>query len=159
MLVDVQEIGNTVLPISTLADLLAELPRADQKRFRRTWRFVRQTMDELIKNGIIRRGTIYGITLQAMNADIAQQLGAPDAKGVLVTRVDPRSRAAESGLRPGDVIVTFNSRTIEGASHFLRLLGGAEIGSTAALTIIRDGRRATVQVPIEEEQPTRGRRR
>jgi len=120
---------------------------------------VRQTMEELIKHGVIRRGTVYGITLQAMTAEIAQQLGAPDAKGVLVTRVDPRSQAAESGLRPGDVIVTFNSRTIEGASHFLRLLGDAEIGSTATMAIIRDGRRATVRVPIEEEQPTRGRRR
>jgi len=120
---------------------------------------VRQTMEELIKSGVIRRGTVYGITLQAMTADIAHQLGAPDAKGVLVTRVDPRSQAAESGLRPGDVIVSFNSRTIEGASHFLRLLGAAEIGSTATMAIIRDGRRATVQVPIEEEQPTRGRRR
>jgi serine protease Do len=120
---------------------------------------VRQTMEELIKNGVIRRGTVYGITLQAMTAEIAQQLGAPDAKGVLVTRVDPRSQAAESGLRPGDVIVTFNSRTIEGASHFLRLLGDAEIGSTATMAIIRDGRRASVRVPIEEEQPTRGRRR
>jgi serine protease Do len=120
---------------------------------------VRQTMEELIKNGVIRRGTVYGITLQPMTAEIAQQLGAPDAKGVLVTRVDPRSRAAESGLRPGDVIVTFNSRTIEGASHFLRLLGDAEIGSTATMAIIRDGRRATVRVPIEEEQPTRARRR
>ena len=120
---------------------------------------VRSTMEELIRNGVIRRGTIYGITLQAMTAQMAEQLGAPDARGVLVTRVDPRSQASQSGLRPGDVIVTFNTRNIEGASHFLRLLGDAEIGSTATLAIIRDGRRSTVRVPIEEEQPTRGRRR
>jgi serine protease Do len=120
---------------------------------------VRQTMQELIRNGSIRRGTIYDITLQAMTPEIAQQLGAPDARGVLVTRVDPRSEAAKSGLRPGDVIVSFNHRNIEGASHFLRLLADAEIGSSATLTVLRDGRRATVQVPIGEQQPTTGRRR
>jgi Do/DeqQ family serine protease len=120
---------------------------------------VRQVMDELIKNGVVRRGTIYGITLQAMTERIAEQLGAPDARGVLVTRVDSRSEAAAAGLRPGDVILEINGRTIEGASNFLRLLGATEIGSSATLTILRDGRRATVRVPIEEEQPTRARRR
>ena len=120
---------------------------------------VRQVMDELIKNGVVRRGTIYGITLQAMTDRIADQLGAPDARGVLVTRVDSRSEAAAAGLRPGDVILEINGRTIEGASNFLRLLGSAEIGSTATLTILRDGRRSSVRVPIEEEQPTRTPRR
>jgi serine protease Do len=76
-----------------------------------------------------------------------------------VTRVDSRSEAAQSGLRPGDVIVAFNATNIEGASQFLRLLGDAEIGSTATLTILRDGRRATVRVPIQEAQPTRRRGR
>jgi serine protease Do len=116
-------------------------------------------MEELIREGVVRRGTIFGITLQAMTTQIAQQLGAPDARGVLVTRVDSRSEAAQSGLRRGDVIVAFNATNIEGASQFLRLLGDAEIGSTATLTILRDGRRATVRVPIQEAQPTRRRGR
>jgi serine protease Do len=119
---------------------------------------VRQIMDELIRNGVVRRGTIYGITLQAMTERIAEQLGAPDARGVLVTRVDSRSEAAAAGLRPGDVIIEINGRAIESAPNFLRLLGNTEIGSIATLTIIRDGRRVTVRVPIEEELPSRGRR-
>ena len=118
---------------------------------------VRETMDALIKDGVVRRGTILGITLQPMTAQIAEQLGAPDARGVLVIRLDRRSRAAEAGVRPGDVIVSFNDTTIEGANQFLRLLGSAEIGSTATLTIIRDGRRATVRVPIDEAVPSRRR--
>jgi serine protease Do len=118
---------------------------------------VRETMEALIKDGVVRRGTILGITLQPMTAQIAEQLGAPDARGVLVIRLDRRSRAAEAGVRPGDVIVSFNDTTIEGANQFLRLLGTAEIGSTATLTIIRDGRRATVRVPIDEAVPSRRR--
>ena len=118
---------------------------------------VRETMDALIKDGVVRRGTLLGITLQAMTARIAEQLGAPDARGVLVTRVDRRSRAATAGLEPGDVIIAFNGTTIEGASHFLRMLGDAEIGATSTLTIIRDGRRATVRVPIDEAVPAQRR--
>ena len=70
-----------------------------------------------------------------------------------------RSEAATAGLRPGDIILEIDGRTIEGPSNFLRLLGNAEIGSQASLAILRDGRRSTVRVPIEEEQPTRQRRR
>jgi serine protease Do len=120
---------------------------------------VRSTMEQLIKDGIVRRGTIYGITLQAMTTQIAEQLGAPDPRGVLVTRVDSRSAAASSGLRPGDIIVAFNGTAIDGASQFLRLLGDAEVGSTATLTVLRDGRRGTVSVPVEQAQPTRRRGR
>ncbi|HVL70122.1 MAG TPA: trypsin-like peptidase domain-containing protein [Vicinamibacterales bacterium] len=118
----------------------------------------RQTLDQLIKEGVVRRGTIYGILLQALTSQIAEQLGAPDTRGVLVTRVDSRSDAARAGLRAGDIIVAINGTAIEGAQHFLRLLGDTPIGSTATLTILRDGRRATVRVPIEEAQPMRRRR-
>ena len=118
---------------------------------------VRETMDALIKDGVVRRGTMLGITLQAMTPQIAEQLGAPDARGVLVTRIDRRSKAAAAGLEPGDVIVSLNGTTIEGASHFLRLLGNAEIGSTATLAIIRDGRRASARVQIDEAVPSRRR--
>jgi serine protease Do len=118
---------------------------------------VRETMDALIKDGVVRRGTILGIRLQALTADIARQLGAPDTNGVLVITIDRRSRAADAGLRPGDVIVAINEVSIQGANHFLRTLGSAEIGSTASLTIIRDGRRATVRVPIDEAVPSRRR--
>jgi serine protease Do len=120
---------------------------------------VRKTMDELIKNGVVRRGTMLGIQLQAMNDAIARQVGAPDAKGALVSRLDPQSAAYEAGLRPGDVIVAINGTDLESAQHFLKLLGESEAGTTATLTIIRDGRRATARVPIEQSVPPRRRGR
>lgn len=120
---------------------------------------VRKTMDELIKNGIVRRGTMLGIQLQAMTADIAQRLGSPDGKGALISRVDVQSEAYGAGLRRGDIVVAFNGTAVESPTHFLRLLGEAEIGRTATLAIIRDGRRATARVPVEQAVPVRPRGR
>jgi hypothetical protein len=37
------------------------------------------------------------------------------------------------------------------------MLGNAKIGSIATLTIVRDGRRATVRIPIDEAVPARRR--
>lgn len=118
----------------------------------------RKTLDELIKTGSIRRGTISGIELASMTSEYAERLGAPDTKGVLVTRVDPRAPTAEAGLRAGDIIVAFGGTTIEGAAHFMRLMSDSQIGSTASVSIIRDGRRATVRVPIDQAQTRMPRR-
>jgi Do/DeqQ family serine protease len=112
----------------------------------------RKTLDELVKTGSIRRGTIAGIELATLTSEYAERLGAPDTRGVLVMRVDPRAPAAQAGLRPGDIIIELNGTTIEGGPHFIRLVSDAEIGSTVTLSIIRDGRRGTVRVPISQAQ-------
>jgi Do/DeqQ family serine protease len=108
----------------------------------------RHVMDDIIKYGAVRRGTITGIQLQPMTPQIAQQLGARDDRGVVVVTVDPRSDAYDQGLRRGDIIMTFNGTRIDDASHFIRLLSDAEIGSTATLGVFSNGRDRTIRVPI-----------
>jgi serine protease Do len=118
---------------------------------------VRHVMDDIIKFGGVRRGTIRGVQLQPMSPQIAGELGAPDARGVLVLGINRASEAYASGLRQYDIIVSFNKSTIEDASQFIRLLADAEIGSTATLTIWREGRQRTVQIKIEQAAAARTR--
>ena len=80
-----------------------------------------------------------------MTPQIANELGAPDARGVLVLGIVRSSDAYAAGLRQYDIIVAFNGTSIDDASQFIRLLADAEIGSTATLTVVRDGRQRTVQ--------------
>jgi serine protease Do len=117
----------------------------------------RHVMDDIIKYGAVRRGTIVGIQLQPMTTQIAAELGAPDARGVVVVNVDPRADAYGEGLRRGDIIVSFNGTRIEDASHFIRLLSDAGIGTTAALVVFSDGRERTVKVSIVQASGTRTR--
>ena len=58
------------------------------------------------------------------------------------------SPAYQSGMRPGDVVVAFNGTPVEDPSHLSRLVSDAQIGSTAAVTVIRDGKRVTLKIPI-----------
>jgi serine protease Do len=117
----------------------------------------RHVMDDIIKYGGVRRGTIRGIPLQPMTPQIANELGAPDARGVLILGIVRSSDAFAAGLRQYDIIVSFNKTPIEDASQFIRLLADAEIGSTATLTVFRDGRQQTVQVKIEQAAGARTR--
>ncbi|MEO8077091.1 MAG: trypsin-like peptidase domain-containing protein [Acidobacteriota bacterium] len=106
----------------------------------------RHVMDDLIKFGEVQRGTIPGITLQALTSETAQQLRAPDTHGVLVYQMERGSEAYQVGLRPGDVIVSFNGTTLDDSQQFVRLLADAKIGSTITLGLVRDGKPLTVKV-------------
>ena len=104
----------------------------------------RHVMEELIQYGEVQRGTIGGIvSLQPMTTELAQRLGAPDARGLLVARMEQQSDAYNAGIRPGDVMVTFNGTALSDFSHFMRLLADTKIGSTATLGLVRDGKALT----------------
>jgi Do/DeqQ family serine protease len=108
----------------------------------------RHVMNDLVKYGEVRRGTISGIMLQPLTTQLAEQLGAPNTHGLVVVRMEQRSDAYVAGLRPGDVIVSFNGTTVEDQSHFVKLLSDATIGSNVTLGVLREGRSVSVKVPI-----------
>ena len=109
----------------------------------------RHVMTELIEFGGVRRGSIGYVELAPVTTRVAEQLGAPGARGALVTRMRRDSAAYKAGLMPGDIIVAFKGESIEDASHLTRLVQDAAIGSTATLRVIRDGREIDIRVPIQ----------
>jgi len=109
---------------------------------------VRRVVDELVKNGEVRRGSIGGLELATLTTQLADQYGLRDTRGALVLRMARASSAYEAGLRPGDVIVAFNGQTIDDTGLLLRLIADATIGTTATISVSRDGRRTDLRVPI-----------
>jgi len=119
----------------------------------------RHVMDDLIKLGEVRRATIPGIQIQQLTTQIAQQLGASNARGALVYSVDPRADAARSGLARGDIIVSFNGSNVDDTYQFIRFLSDAQIGSTVTLGVLRQGRQETVKVVVTQASSRTSRRR
>jgi Do/DeqQ family serine protease len=117
----------------------------------------RHVMDDIIKHGGVRRGTIRSLQVQSMTPEIAAELGAPNARGALVLRIDPRSQGYSAGIRQYDVIVRFNGADLDDASQFIRLLADAEIGSEATLVVLRKGQQRTVRIAIEQASGARTR--
>ena len=118
----------------------------------------RHVMDDLIKFGEVQRGTISGIMMQPLTTGLAEQLGAPDTRGLVVVRMERRSEAYAAGLRPGDVVVSFNGTPIEDWSQFSRFLSDAKIGGTVSLGLLREGKALSIKVPIVKSSG-QGRRR
>jgi Do/DeqQ family serine protease len=108
----------------------------------------RRIFSDLQQHGEVRRGSVGPIDYIPLTTQMATELGAPDTRGVLIARMYRDTQAYEQGLRPGDVIVTFNGTAIEDPGHLSRLISDARIGSTAVFGIIRDGRRSEVRIQI-----------
>lgn len=120
---------------------------------------VRKTMDQLIKTGTIRRGTIYGIQLAAMTSQIAEELGVDAREGTLITRVHPRSAAYAAGLRVHDVITHFGDAVTPSPQELLRRIRQSQPGQQVPLRGLRGRRQITVVVPIEADDSQSERRR
>ena len=96
----------------------------------------------------VRRGTMGPDQYVPLSTRMAEEFGAPDTRGALVYRMSRSSPAYQNGLRPGDVVVAFNGTPVDDPGHLSRMVSDARIGSTALVTVIREGRRVELKIPI-----------
>ena len=109
----------------------------------------RRIVSDLTRFGEVRRGSIGYVEIAPVTTQMAEQLGIPDVRGVLIQAMRRGTSAYAAGLRPGDVVVAFNGSQVTDGGHLSRLIQDAQIGSTATLAVIREGRRLELQVPIQ----------
>ena len=64
-----------------------------------------------------------GMSVAPLNGALAARMGLPQAStGLLISEIDPSGLAAESGLRPGDIITRVNDTDIASASDLTRAM-------------------------------------
>jgi serine protease Do len=91
----------------------------------------------------------FGLTLQNLTPQIMRRLQMPSGQsGAVVTDVDPSSDSARS-LRPGDVILSVNGRSVATAADAGRELQKVASGRTARLLIWRDQNELFVPVQMD----------
>lgn len=67
-------------------------------------------------------------------------------QGVPIVRVTPDSPAAKAGLKPGDILLSYNGETIMGPQQLGRLVWETSPGRHIKVQYIRDGKTATLTV-------------
>ena len=104
--------------------------------------------DQLIENGTVERAYL-GIGIAELNARLAEKLGVQRQKGVVVSDVFPNSPAAGAGLQEGDVITSFAGQSVSTPRQLQEIVERAVIGSKQPVTVIRDGKSATLTVTVK----------
>lgn len=98
---------------------------------------VREIMGDLAEGKAIQHGYL-GISLATCTPDWAQKNNAladapniPEVRGALVYKVFPMTPAAKGGLKPNDVIVEVNGKSVLTADDTRKLIDAAPIGQVS----------------------------
>lgn len=96
-----------------------------------------------------------GVRTQVLTADVAKALGLEKTKGFRVTQVYAGTEAHKAGLEAGDVITELNGRRLKASrlqdSEMLkRQVENLTVGTSAKLTVIRDGADQEIDIVLEE---------
>jgi serine protease Do len=91
-------------------------------------------------------GVLDGLTMSDLNPALRRKLELPASVkgGVVIEQIEPGSNAAESGLRPGDVVVEVDRQAVTDVGKFKELYSKAK--DRALLRVVREGRSLFVVV-------------
>ncbi len=107
----------------------------------------KRVITQLKEKGQVVRGWL-GVQIQPIDEEMAEGLGLDEPHGALVARVTANSPAEKGGLKVGDAILEVNGQKVKDPRHLALLVADIEPGSTAKITILRDGKRQTLDVEI-----------
>lgn len=109
----------------------------------------RNVVAELIEKGHVERGFI-GATLQPVTPEIAQSLGLDKPTGALIAGLVRGGPAQQAGVRPGDVIVTFNGSEVSGVRELSRAVAAADADQRVNVEVIRDGKPVRLEIVLDQ---------
>jgi serine protease Do len=109
----------------------------------------RPIVKSLVDHGRVSRGFL-GIDIQDVNRDLAQAMHLPNTDGVLVSGVRPGGAASKAGVRAGDVILEVQGHAVNSTGTLRNAVAAAGGGAKVQLTIIRDGKKTTVDAVLGE---------
>lgn len=110
-------------------------------------------INQLKNYGETRRGWL-GVKIQQVTPEIANNLGLDKPKGALIIDVIANAPAEKSGLRSGDIILSFNNQDILLMRKLPRIVAETKINSKVPIKIWRNNKEKTLIVKVaklEEE--------
>lgn len=113
-----------------------------------------------VKNELQENGNVFvsrdddsgwlGVEIGEVTAQKAQDLKLAEVRGVVVEEVEPDGPAAKAGLKQNDVILEYDSQSVEGTVQFRRLVRETPPGRKISLTVDRDGRTQNLSVELAD---------
>jgi len=103
---------------------------------------------QLIETGNVRRAYL-GVQIGQIDVRVADKLGVPPGRGVLVAEIYPDTPAAAAGFKFGDVILTFAGQPVNNPRQLQAVVERSAFGSKQKVEIIRDGRATELTVVVK----------
>ncbi|MBX3586249.1 MAG: trypsin-like peptidase domain-containing protein [Ramlibacter sp.] len=105
----------------------------------------RLVLESIIKDGVVTRGWI-GVEPGELSPELAETFGVKASQGVIITGVLQNGPAAQSGIRPGDVIATVAGKPVNNVSELLSGVAALKPGLSAKFGVQRGSDRLELDV-------------
>ena len=108
---------------------------------------VRNTLLQILERGRPTRGYL-GVQMYDLNSSVRSGLRYPGNLGAVVLGVLPESPALEAGLRPWDVILSYEGEDIHDTGQLISLVQRTPIGSQVRMRVWRQGEELDIKATI-----------
>lgn len=108
---------------------------------------------QIVANGKVEHPFL-GIQMASLTDELKQRIqensnwNITADKGVLIVKVVRNTPAAKAGLKPGDVILSFNGEAVEKSERIQQLVENTKVGDSVSLDIIREGKEQKIDVKV-----------
>ena len=109
----------------------------------------RQVMEQLIRDGKVRRGWI-GVEPRDLSTELAEGLNLTVKSGVLIAGVLQNGPAGKAGLRPGDVVLQIGERPVKNVAELFAAVAALQPDTETVLLTQRGGEQVRVTVKVGE---------
>jgi serine protease Do len=112
---------------------------------------LKSILPQLRDRGKVSRGYL-GLSVGEVTWEAAESFGLPEPTGVLVRQVLPDKPGARAGIKPEDVILKADGRTLKASRELIDYVSGKPPGTTVELEVLREGKRMKVDVKLAERE-------
>lgn len=99
---------------------------------------VREALEQIVTRGRPIRGYL-GVQMRDLDAAVSLELGYVESMGSAVLATTLGAPAELAGLRPGDIIISYNTQTVKDTAHLISLVQRSEIGKKVKIGVWRKG--------------------
>jgi len=114
---------------------------------------VRKIVRDLKEFGAVQRGWM-GVTINNVNAKLAEDIGLPSVNGVFVDATSLDGAAKEGGLLRGDVILSVNSVKTNSVPEFMEQIGKYSPGDDLQVGYFRAGIQKSTTITLRNQLNT-----
>jgi Do/DeqQ family serine protease len=107
----------------------------------------KMVLEQIIKSGNVTRGWI-GVELQPITPALAESFKLGTLEGAIINGVLTGGPADKAGVKPGDVLVAIDGKTVSDPQGVLNLVTGIAPGSAARMKMKRKGQDVELAVTI-----------
>ena len=107
----------------------------------------RNVLEQIVARGEVVRGWV-GVEIQDITPELAESFGLGNTRGALIAGVLRNSPADRGGIRPGDVLVAVDGKTVRDPKEMLDLVAALPPGKRAGFRVRRSGEEMDLQVDV-----------